>query len=142
VVFPLIGDIGLVEVRGGRAPQRREVRLMLLIERRWNRRPRSLGRGLSSVSALPCSSTIRRANVFTWEPPLRSRVRRDSSSAKRLLFEALVKKSSSALKSPAHAGATNETRPMTPRGNVRAMALVSVDIGRGKLQRDAGFFSG
>jgi hypothetical protein len=74
--------------------------------------------------------------------PLRSRASRDSSIAKRLAFEALVRKSSSALKSAADARAANRTRPMTPRGNVMAMALVSLDIGRAKLQRDAGFFSG
>jgi hypothetical protein len=38
VVFALIGDIGLVEVDAGLAPQCRQARLMLLVERRWDRR--------------------------------------------------------------------------------------------------------
>jgi hypothetical protein len=42
-----------------------------------------------------------------------------------LLFEALVTKSSSALKSAAHAEATDKTKPTTPMGTVRVMALVS-----------------
>jgi hypothetical protein len=55
-----------------------------------------------------------------------------------LLFEALVRKSTSALESAAHAGAASKTRPMTLRGNVKVMALVSRDSGRAKLQRDVG----
>ena len=44
MVFALIGDIGLVEVRAGPATQRRQARPMLLVERRWNRPAGSFGR--------------------------------------------------------------------------------------------------
>jgi len=42
---------------------------------------------------------------------------------KRRMFDALVKKSTSALESAAHAGANDSTRAMTLRGTVRVMHL-------------------